>query len=195
MSIAPPLISALVYVGAVDNSTDTCKTMNSVAQYLTVFLGNLTNSLERTPNCQARPPFCNSFFCQLPNRAGYYNNTFLPCDNPVGFSTQVVDRLANISQNYTLYESGVFNATSYSSSELTLNQLGPGKVGFGVSLWAGCGRGPSREDMPARLHYNTKFGYETSHQKNNLSDYKRQHSTRISNLCTSNLMNHHCPLK
>ena len=100
---------------------------------MTVFLGNLTNSKEHTASCQAVRPYCNSFLCTLPNGAGFYSNSFLPCTNPIGFNSHVVDRLSNVTGNYTFYESGTFNATSYSSSELTLNQLGPGMVGFGVS--------------------------------------------------------------
>ena len=118
-----------------NNDTPTCQAVDRIAQYMTVFLGNLTNSQERTASCRAVRPYCNTFLCTLPNRAGFYNNSFLPCTNPIGFNSQILDTLANITGNVTLYESGTFNATPYSSSELTLNQLGPGMVGFGVSTY------------------------------------------------------------
>lgn len=114
--------------------TATCRAVDRVAQYMTVFLGNLTNSQEHTASCRAIRPFCNTFLCTLPNGAGFYNSSFLPCNNPIGFSIDVVDHLANISLNTTRYESGMFATTPYSSSELTLDQLGPGMVGFAVSI-------------------------------------------------------------
>ena len=124
----------LFHYTAQDMDTPTCRAVDSVAQYMTVFLGNLTNSQEHTPSCRAVRPFCNSFLCTLPNRAGFFNNSFLPCDNPIGFSSLVIDHLSNISQNITQYQSGPFMSTLYSSVDLTLDQLGPDMVGFAVSL-------------------------------------------------------------
>ena len=112
--------------------TPTCRAVDNVAQYMTVFLGNLTHSQEHTASCRAVRPYCNSFVCTLPNGGGFFNSSFLPCDNPIRFSSIVVDHLSNITMNITQYQSGPYTSTATSSVDITLDQLGPSLVGFEV---------------------------------------------------------------
>lgn len=112
----------------------TCQVMDRVAQYMTVFSANLTNSPRDTPICEAmRSSLCNSLICTLPNNGGTFNYTFLPCLNPVGVYGHLISRIEGYEKEFTTYSNLTVDLTSDHSVEFTLDQTKPNEVGFAVS--------------------------------------------------------------
>lgn len=61
--------------------------MSSIAQYMTVFLANLTTDRDSTPDCSADSrTLCNQIQCTIPSNGEHYNYTFLECEEPIIFS-------------------------------------------------------------------------------------------------------------
>ena len=68
---------------AVPLTSDTCRTMRNVTQYLNYFFSNITmtsTSLRTPPECVLSAS-CNDISCKLSN-GGYYNMSIEPCQSP-----------------------------------------------------------------------------------------------------------------
>ena len=68
--------------------TDTCKVMNNLAQFITVFLANVTNSPELATECTASDPPCHSIACSSIN-GSHYNIDISPCTFPPTFHLEI----------------------------------------------------------------------------------------------------------
>ena len=108
--------------------------MGNLAQYITVFIANLTSDPGTTPDCYAdRHSLCNNISCTEPATGQSFNFSLLPCDNPIGLSisrgfagtTSTLGALQyNVSQPITVL--GRYNGM------LTLNTLSVDTVQIGV---------------------------------------------------------------
>jgi len=72
------------------NGTETCRVMNDVAQYMTVFFAEVNQQLESFEDAclvDHRPlSLCNSITCNLLDRNLSLNIMFHPCNNPAGLN-------------------------------------------------------------------------------------------------------------
>ena len=69
---------------AVPLTSDTCRVMRNVTQYLNYFFSTVTTSttgLKIPPECLLSPS-CNDVSCKCSNGTGYYNLSMLPCQSP-----------------------------------------------------------------------------------------------------------------
>lgn len=61
-------------------TSDTCRVMRNVTQYLNYFFSMITAGLKTPPECLLSTS-CNDIDCTLSN-GGYYNLSILPCQSP-----------------------------------------------------------------------------------------------------------------
>ena len=113
--------------------TDTCRVMDNVAQYMSIFFANLQHKIGRATVCMAvhsPASLCNTVRCTAPS----VNSTFslLPCSDPIGLTGGYGSSDGSWS-NYTLYSSGVVNISADMYVEVTLDQVAPHVVGMAVS--------------------------------------------------------------
>ena len=127
----PPLFIPTAFL------SPTCRVMSNVAQYMTVFMANLTTDAGSTLDCFAdRHSLCNNIACAEPSTGQHFNYSFQACESPTSFSTShgfsdgsLVKGSYNKSQQILLF--GKYEA------HLTLNSLSEGLVQFKVRL-SGC---------------------------------------------------------
>ena len=111
--------------------------MGNLAQYITVFMANLTSDPGTTPDCYAdRHSLCNNISCTEPATGQSYNFSLLPCNNPIGLS---------ISRGFAGDGGATLGELQYNASQaitvlgrysamLTLNTLSTDTVQIGVRL-------------------------------------------------------------
>ncbi len=105
--------------------------MDSIAQYLTVYFGNISQDVAE---CQAlRSELCNTFNCTLSLDEDVFSYVFLPCAYPIGVTTYFTNSSLNTTLNGTIYQSTSYNYDSHLTIETTLDQLGSDLIGFQVS--------------------------------------------------------------
>ena len=113
----------------------TCRVMSNVAQYMTVFMANLTTDAGSTLDCFAdRHSLCNNITCAEPSTGQHFNYSFQACEGPISFSISrgfsdgsfVKGSMYNRSQQILLF--GKYEA------QLTLNSLSENLVQFKVRL-------------------------------------------------------------
>ena len=68
--------------------SDACKVMNNLAQYITVFLANVTNQPELAPECTVANPPCHSIACSSTD-GSRYNVDISPCVAPPTFHLEI----------------------------------------------------------------------------------------------------------
>ena len=68
--------------------TDTYKVMSNLAQFITVFIANVTNQPELTPECTVIEPPCHSIACSSTD-GSHYNFDISPCASPPTFHLEV----------------------------------------------------------------------------------------------------------
>ena len=114
--------------------------MDSVGQYITTFVSNMTHSPETTPTCAAtRSSHCNTLLCTVPGTSKVYNHTFLPCNNPVGLFLHYHSPEDSLETQLTSYDPVItVNTSANSEVVIILNQTGAGEVGFAVSSKLKC---------------------------------------------------------
>ena len=100
--------------------TPTCQATEAIAQYLNVYISNLTH----TPSdCQpTRLSLCNNITCPNPHMSGvYFNMSFIPCGERVGYYISS-GRPSNLTYNYTFYESSAVHFSDIATGNLTLER-------------------------------------------------------------------------
>ena len=81
-------------------TTDTCQVMSDIAQFITVFLANVTNQLELTPNCEVIESSCHSIKCSSTD-GSRYNVDIFPCTTPPTFQLEVHHSTAVFRHTFT----------------------------------------------------------------------------------------------
>ena len=69
------------FATAPSQMSDTCKVMTNLAQFITVFLANVTNTPELAPECTVASPSCHSIACSSLDGSSY-NIDISPCVTP-----------------------------------------------------------------------------------------------------------------
>ena len=69
-------------------ATDTCKVMNNLAQFITVFLANVTNTPALALECTVSDPPCHSIACSSID-GSHYNIGIYPCISPPTFHLEI----------------------------------------------------------------------------------------------------------
>lgn len=108
--------------------TPTCKVMSHVAQYLMVFLANLTTDVDSTPDCWAnKHALCNNITCVEPA----FNYSFFECEQPIGLSISIGSTPL---ESKPFYKSQPITLWGFVNSMLTLNTLSEDEVQFKVRI-------------------------------------------------------------
>lgn len=106
------------------NKTETCKVMDAIAQYMTVFFANATRS-QGSPDDQCYADhgpssLCNSIICNFPGHNLTANLQFRPCNNPVGLTFTYH---SNMSGENTTFQRFIFSDASIRISPSTFATL------------------------------------------------------------------------
>ena len=68
--------------------SDTCQVMNNLAQFITVFLANITNRPDLAPECTVSSPPCHEIACSSTD-GSHYNIDISPCISPPIFHLEI----------------------------------------------------------------------------------------------------------
>lgn len=138
----------LLFRVATNMTSRTCQVMSEVAKYVGYFSSNISHK----PNqCQVvNEDLCNSISCSSPeNPTGFYNMSFLPCGQRIGYNTLSGHNETSLSYNFTIFNSSVINYTEHISGNVTLvQQRGKKAVTFQV-----CGNSMPRQNAVSITSY------------------------------------------
>ncbi len=114
-----------------DVPTATCRVMDSIAQFLNVYIKNDTHKNDNY--CTAtRESYCNSIYCKNSLSNSGFNMTFLPCGPRVAYHTADSGSSAGEGYNFTIYSSSLLHFTPQIAGNITLYQVNTTIVQFAV---------------------------------------------------------------
>lgn len=115
------------------SDSSTCRVMDNVGQYLSVFFSNFTQSPITCRAVRGAPSLCNTVRCDSATLST--STTLLACSNPIGL-TRTFSRNGD-KNNITIFKSGSYNISRGVLGEYTLENLGSHTIGLEVSCELG----------------------------------------------------------
>ena len=95
----------------------TCQVMEHISQYITVFMGNISTTPYKTPDCfPDTATFCNRITCQFNESREVFNFTINPCSENPSLSGDA--QQATFDSSYFDGRASIFRETKLASSML-----------------------------------------------------------------------------